>query len=137
MEDKVRASLYCRVSTDLQEKEHTIESQLEAVRRYALDKGYEIVEAALPALITVSNEIGEVRYPNIKGILTAKKKQATIWKPADIGIEASSIGNAGRRTKMTKLFQPVREGECQMITADTPEEAAVSLALKLKQEKLI
>jgi site-specific DNA recombinase len=38
-----RAALYARVSSDLQEKEHTIESQLEALRRYARDKGYEVV----------------------------------------------------------------------------------------------
>ncbi len=38
-----RVALYCRVSTDLQEKEHTIQSQLEALRKYALDKGYKIV----------------------------------------------------------------------------------------------
>jgi site-specific DNA recombinase len=31
------------VSTDLQEKEHTIQSQLEALRKYAQDKGYEVV----------------------------------------------------------------------------------------------
>jgi len=39
----MKAAIYCRVSTDLQEKEHTIESQLEALRHYALNKGYEIV----------------------------------------------------------------------------------------------
>ena len=38
-----RAALYCRVSTDLQEKEHTIQSQLEALRKYAQDKGYQLV----------------------------------------------------------------------------------------------
>jgi site-specific DNA recombinase len=38
-----RAALYARVSTDLQEKENTIESQLEALRRYARDKGYQVV----------------------------------------------------------------------------------------------
>lgn len=38
-----RVALYCRVSTDLQEKEHTIESQLEALRRCAQNKGYEVV----------------------------------------------------------------------------------------------
>ena len=38
-----RVALYCRVSTDLQEKEHTIESQLEALRAYAQNKGYQVV----------------------------------------------------------------------------------------------
>ncbi|MFC1945095.1 recombinase family protein, partial [Chloroflexota bacterium] len=43
MEDKVRAAIYCRVSTDLQEKQHTIQSQFEALRKYAQDKGYQVV----------------------------------------------------------------------------------------------
>ncbi|MCL5265483.1 MAG: recombinase family protein [Chloroflexi bacterium] len=39
----MRAALYCRVSTDLQEKEQTIQSQVETLRKYAYDKGYEVV----------------------------------------------------------------------------------------------
>ena len=38
----VRAALYARVSTDQQEKEATIQSQVEALRKYAHDKGYQI-----------------------------------------------------------------------------------------------
>ena len=38
-----QAALYARVSTDLQEKEQTIRSQLEALRKYAQDKGYDVV----------------------------------------------------------------------------------------------
>mgnify|MGYP000288843710 FL=1 len=42
IEPKVRAALYARVSTDQQEKEATIQSQVEALRKYAHDKGYQI-----------------------------------------------------------------------------------------------
>jgi site-specific DNA recombinase len=38
-----RAALYARVSTDLQEKEGTIQSQIEALRHYAQEKGYAIM----------------------------------------------------------------------------------------------
>jgi len=102
-----------------------------------IDEGYEVIEAALPALITVSNEIGEPRYPTIKGIMAAKKKEPIIWKPADIGVEVSKIGAAGRRTKLLKLFQPVREGKCEIIAGENPEEAAVNLALKLRETKIL
>jgi len=102
-----------------------------------IDEGYEVIEAALPALITVSNEIGEPRYPTIKGIMAAKKKEPIIWKPADIGVEVSKIGAAGRRTKLLKLFQPVREGKCEIIAGENPEEAAVNLALKLREAKIL
>ena len=43
MEGKIRAAIYARVSTDRQEQEQTILSQLAALRAYAEDKGYEVV----------------------------------------------------------------------------------------------
>ena len=106
------------------------------VERMTAD-GYEVVEVSLPAVITVSNEIGEPRYPTIKGIMAAKKTEPVIWKPADIGIEPSQIGAAGRRAEMLKLFQPVRGGKCEVVEGDTPEEAAVNLALKLRETKVL
>jgi len=106
------------------------------VERVTAD-GYEVIEVSLPALITVSNELGEPRYPTIRGIMAAKQKQPVIWKPADIGVEPSQVGAAGRRTKLLKLFQPVREGKCEIIEGESPEEAAVNLALKLREAKIL
>lgn len=40
----MKYALYARVSTDKQEREQTIESQLEALRTYAAEKGYEADE---------------------------------------------------------------------------------------------
>jgi electron transfer flavoprotein beta subunit len=101
------------------------------------DDGYESIETTLPAMITVSNEIGEPRYPTIRGIMAAKKREPIVWKPADIGIEPSQAGFAGRRSKLVKLFQPVREGKCEVIEGETPQEAADNLARRLRQEKLL
>ncbi len=106
------------------------------VERVTTD-GYEVVEVPLPALITVSNELGAARYPTIKGIMMAKRKEPTVWKPADIGVSPSEIGAAGRRAKLLKLFQPVREGKCEIIGGDSPEEAATKLALKLREAKIL
>ena len=96
--------------------------------------GYEVVEVSLPALITVSNEIGTPRYPTMKGIMSAKKKEPTVWKPADIGAEPARLA---RRTKLVKLFQPVKEGKVEIISGQTPEEAGVNLALKLREIKVL
>ncbi|KKW45372.1 MAG: Signal peptidase I, partial [Candidatus Kaiserbacteria bacterium GW2011_GWA2_58_9] len=43
----------------------------------------------------VSYEVGEPRYPTIKGIMGAKKKEPLVWKPSDIGLEAPDVGAAG------------------------------------------
>jgi len=101
------------------------------------DDGYEVISLSLPAVITVSNELGEPRYPTIKGIMAAKKKEPTVWKPADIGVEPAQLGEAGRRAELVKLFQPVREGSCEIVDGETPEEAAANLALKLREAKIL
>ena len=101
------------------------------------DDGYEVIEVSLPALITVSNELGEPRYPTIKGIMAAKKKEPVVWKPADIGAEVSQVGAAGRHTKLLKLFQLVRDSKCHIIDGESPEEAAVNLAEKLREARLL
>jgi electron transfer flavoprotein beta subunit len=99
--------------------------------------GYEVIEVSLPALITLSNEHPAPRYPNIKGIMAAKKKEPVIWKPADIGIDPSQIGAGGRQAKLIKLFQPVRDTKCEVMKGDTPEEAAGNLADRLREVKVL
>lgn len=106
------------------------------VERVTAD-GYEAIEVSLPALITVSNELGEARYPTIKGIMAAKRKEPIVWKPADIGVDPAQLGASGRRAKLVKLFQPVREGKCEIMPGETPEEAAANLALKLRAAKVL
>jgi len=99
--------------------------------------GYQVVEVALPALITVTSELGALRYAALKGIMAAAKKQPIVWKPADIGLQPSQVGAAGRRSKLEKLFQPVKEAKCEIISGETPAEAGVNLAVRLKEAKLL
>jgi electron transfer flavoprotein beta subunit len=99
--------------------------------------GYCVVQTIMPALITVSNEMCQPRYPTIKGIMAAKKIEPVIWKPADIGMDITKAGSAGRRTKVQKLFQPVNEGKCDFAAGETPEEIAANLAGKLREAKVI
>jgi electron transfer flavoprotein beta subunit len=99
--------------------------------------GYNVVETTIPALVTISNEMNQPRYPTIKGIMAAKKIEPVIWKPSDIGLETTKTGTAGRRSKIQKLFQPVNEGKCDFAAGETPEEMASNLANKLREAKVI
>jgi electron transfer flavoprotein beta subunit len=108
-----------------------ITDNLAKIERVTAD-GYEIVETALPAVVTVSNEIGEARYPTIKGIMGAKKIEPVIWKPADI-----TVGEAGQKVNISRLFQPEHEGKCEMAEGETPEESAAILAGKLREAKIL
>jgi len=99
--------------------------------------GYQSIEVALPVVVTVTSELGALRYAALKGIMAAAKKQPVIWKPADLGLETSQVGAAGRRSKLNKLFQPVKEAKCEMIEGETLVEAGANLAIKLREAKLL
>ena len=52
-----------------------------------LDSGILAVRAPLPALVTVTERAAETRFPNFKGIMTAKRKPVETWSLADLGAE--------------------------------------------------
>ena len=52
--------------------------------------GYDVVEAATPAIISVVEKINEPRYPSFKGIMAAKKKPVETLSVADL-----SVGDVG------------------------------------------
>ena len=58
------------------------------------------VEAPLPAVVSVTDQTGEARYPSMKGILSAKKKPVETWTLADLGIDPAEVGLTAAWTKV-------------------------------------
>jgi electron transfer flavoprotein beta subunit len=56
------------------------------------DEGYDVVEAPLPSVVTVTGGINEARYPALRGIMQAKNKEVKQVGLADIGLD----GRAGK-----------------------------------------
>ncbi len=54
--------------------------------------GYDVVEATLPAVVSVVEKINEPRYPSFKGIMAAKKKPVETLDLAGLGVAASEVG---------------------------------------------
>ena len=52
--------------------------------RRELEGAYELVECALPAVLSIDEGIARARYPSLKGIMAAKKKPMDV-KPAQLG----------------------------------------------------
>ena len=61
--------------------------------------GYNEVEAATPALVSVVKSINEPRYPSMKGIMQSKKKPIDTWSLADLGLDVSTTGASAAREK--------------------------------------
>jgi electron transfer flavoprotein beta subunit len=56
------------------------------------DTATETVEGSLPAVVAVTDQINEPRYPSFKGIMTAKKKPVQTWTLADLGVDPAQVG---------------------------------------------
>src|SRR6516164_6356302 len=64
------------------------------------EEGYEVVTAALPAVVSVWDTINEPRYPSFKGIMAAKKKPVSARSLADLGIDPSEVGFDGATSEV-------------------------------------
>ncbi|MFB3924573.1 MAG: electron transfer flavoprotein subunit beta/FixA family protein [Syntrophales bacterium] len=93
--------------------------------------GSEIFDLALPALVTLSSEMGQARIPSGWGIITAAKKQIPKWSAADLGTDASKTGGAAARNGLVRLYVPSYERKCEYVTGKDPAEAAAKLAEKI------
>ena len=96
--------------------------------------GYEVVEAPLPALVTVSNELGQPRYPTLRGIMAATRKRPTVWGQADLELDA---GQSESRLTLRQLFIPVSDQECEIVEGEDAADAGRLLALKLREARII
>ncbi len=97
-----------------------------------LEQGKEVVTAKLPAVVSVTKEINEPRYPSFIGIRKASKAVIPVLSLADLGISAAA--SPTRIDAYRNL--PVRDSQVEMING-TPEEQAAILVDRLLGEKVL
>ena len=110
------------------------ESSVKAVRD--LEAVDEVVEAPLPAVVTVIREINEPRIPSLMNIMKAKRKPQTIWSLSDLGMTLDDV-KAQSHVKIKDVTAPLVSRKQVKIEADTVEEAAVKLAAAIREEGVI
>ena len=110
----------------------TVNGNVVRVER-ALDEGTEIVEAALPALVTISNELGAARKPNLRETMRAARKPVTAWTARGLEIDGEALCARSRRER---LYTPAKDARCEFI-AGSAEAQAGALARHLHAANLI
>lgn len=116
-------------------KAEVVEDKLRIQR--VIEEGYEVIEASTPAVVTLTTEFGEARIPSAWGVISAARKQIPQWQFGDLGIDTSNVGAASARSKLLRLFIPSHERKCEIVGGESVAEAAVKLALKLREKGLV
>jgi electron transfer flavoprotein beta subunit len=113
----------------------TVEGKLTCERQ--AEYGYDTVEVELPAVISVGDAINEPRYPSLKAIMGAKKKQLDKLSAADAGVETDRIGEGGSRTKVLGLNPPPAKEKGTIIEDEDTNETVEKIVAWLDERKLI
>ncbi len=112
-----------------------IESGTARIRRLS-SSGFDILEAPLPVVASVTDQVGEPRYASLKGIMAAKRKPLETWSLDDLGLSADELGG-GALTAMVEVRPPEEKGPTERIENVSADEAAVKIADWLAARKLI
>jgi electron transfer flavoprotein beta subunit len=98
--------------------------------------GFEVVTASLPVVVMVVKAINEPRYPSLKGIMAAKRKEIARKSINDLGLEPGSVGWDGSKSKVTSATPRLEKAAGQII-AEEPAKAAKLIADYLFENKVI
>jgi electron transfer flavoprotein beta subunit len=96
-------------------KEINIDGNKITIKRQS-ESGYDIVESTLPVLVAVSSGINEPRYPQLKGIMAAKKKEIKVYSAADLDLAADQVGEKGAREKVLAIGRPPKRQAGKVVT---------------------
>jgi len=113
--------------------------QIEAVTAHNIrvrrqtDNGWEILEASLPLVLTITNnECNVPRIPKTRDVMQSFRKPLTKWTLADLGLTADQLrGDA--YAEVLELFIPVKENACEFIAGNTLNESIAAFAERVRE----
>jgi electron transfer flavoprotein beta subunit len=123
----------------LVDKIEHLDTEAKKIRvRRKLEGRHEIVEAPLPALLTVVREINHPRYPTVPMRLLSEEAEVMLWDNKVMKLDEFQIGLKGSPTWVKKIFSPEREkGEIIGDGINNPEGAAELLMQRLVQKEIL
>jgi electron transfer flavoprotein beta subunit len=96
--------------------------------------GFDILEAPLPVVATVTDQVGEPRYASLKGIMAARRMDLTTWSLADLELDADAVQPL---TQVVSAEPPPAKPPAEVVQGVGADEAATRIADWLAKRKLI
>ena len=114
-------------------KDIKIQDQKLQMERVITD-GFQKVEVETPVIVTTGNQVGDPRYPTLKGIMSASKKEITKITLNDLEINNEDINP---KIRIEEVYFPENDNKVEIIEGNSTKEKAINLISKLKEEGVI
>ena len=98
--------------------------------------GFDILEAPLPVVASVTDQVGEPRYASLKGIMAAKRKPMETWSLGDIGLSTDELHDAAL-TRVVEARRPEAKPPTERVENASADEAVARIVDWLAARKLI
>jgi len=105
-----------------------------------VEEGYEVLDVATPAVLTVVKEIADPRLPTLRGKQKARRLDVPTLGPDELDVKEEFLGLAGSPTRVVKIFRPKVARQCRKVVANDEaaiDRAADELVAFLRQKELI
>jgi electron transfer flavoprotein beta subunit len=102
-----------------------------------IEGGAEVVKTSLPAVFTCQKGLNEPRYPSLKGIMQAKKKEVTTYSAADLGLDGSSVGAGAAAFELKKYELPPPRPAGRVLSGEIPDQVKELVQLLHEEAKVI
>lgn len=94
------------------------------------ESGFDEVTCTIPAVVTVTAGVVEVRYPTLKGIMSARSKPIEQLTAADLGLDPAALGGAGAGQEVLAIEPAEVRAAGTMVTDDGNAHQAIVEALE-------
>jgi electron transfer flavoprotein beta subunit len=110
--------------------------QKKATLHREIEGATEVIEASLPALFSCQKGLNEPRYPSLKDIMQAKKKEIKEMKSADLGLDAAELSRL-TRTTVVKMDYPPKRPPGQLLSGEVQDVVQKLLHLLREEAKIL
>ncbi|WP_088227704.1 electron transfer flavoprotein subunit beta/FixA family protein [Desulfosporosinus sp. FKB] len=102
------------------------------------ESGRQIVQAQLPALITVEKELNDIRYATLPNMMKAAAYEPELWNVNSLSFDLTQMGLKGSPTSVSRIFAPPGRSGGEIIDGQNdPAGTAASVVQKLFQQNVI
>jgi electron transfer flavoprotein beta subunit len=98
-------------------------------------RGYDVIEASMPAVVSCTQALGAPRYPSLKGIMAARSREIRTWSLADLG-DGLAPSTGSWSTSVLGAEPPPARAAGRVVSAPA-DEAAREIADYLAERRII
>jgi len=96
------------------------------------DTGWEVLEAEMPVVISVTNDEHNVpRIPKVRDVMMSYRQALTQWTLDDLDIAADEARAGNTYYEVADLSIPLKETHCEFATGDTLDDRVETLARRI------